>query len=408
MESIIAPAGVHSREQARDRSARLPWVIPVMLLGSTSIAVGILWDISWHMTIGRDTFWTPAHMAIYLGGVLAGICGGWMALRTTFGGSTESRDSAVRFWGFRAPFGAWVAIWGAIAMLTSAPFDDWWHNVYGLDVEILSPPHTVLAAGMIAIQVGTMLLVLALNNRRGSAADGPGRLPGIASRLPEIAPRLPEIAPLYAAGVVVVMVAILLSEYSHPNEQHTATFYKVACAFHPLLLVAAARSSRLRWPATLTAAFYMLIVAAMVWILPRFAAQPLLGPINNPMDHMAPPAFPLLLVIPALGLDLLLRRRERLGGWKTAILAGVVFAVLFFAAQWLFSEFLLSPGARNAVFGGDQHWSYDTRLGDWRYEFWNLDENPMTPAAGAISVVLAAVSSGLGLWWGGWMARVRR
>ncbi len=389
MESIATPATL-----VMDRSARqvsLPWTIPVMLLGSTSIAVGILWDISWHMTIGRDTFWTPAHMAIYLGGVLAGLCGGWMALRTTFGGSAESRDSAVRFWGFRAPFGAWLAIWGAIAMLTSAPFDDWWHNVYGLDVEILSPPHTVLAAGMIAIQVGTMLLVLALNNRGGSE---PGRLSGIAS--------------LYAAGVVVVMVAILLSEFSHPNEQHTATFYKVACAFHPLLLVAAARSSRLRWPATLTAAFYMLIVAVMVWILPRFAAQPLLGPINNPMDHMAPPAFPLLLVIPALGLDLLLRHRERLGGWKTAILCGVVFAVLFFAAQWLFSEFLLSPGARNAVFGGDQHWSYDTRLGDWRYEFWNLDENPMTPAAGAISVVLAAVSSGLGLWWGGWMARVRR
>lgn len=27
-------------------------------------------------------------------------------------------------WGFRAPYGAWVAIWGALAMLTSAPFDD--------------------------------------------------------------------------------------------------------------------------------------------------------------------------------------------------------------------------------------------------------------------------------------------
>ena len=48
----------------------------------------------------------------------------------------------VRFWGFRAPLGAWVAIWGAFAMLTSAPFDDWWHNAYGLDVKVLSPPHS--------------------------------------------------------------------------------------------------------------------------------------------------------------------------------------------------------------------------------------------------------------------------
>ncbi len=419
MESIATPAtsaGIGHLEQDRgqvmDRSATLPWTIPVMLLGSTSIAVGILWDISWHMTIGRDTFWTPAHMAIYLGGVLAGICGGWMALRTTFGGSPESVGSSVRFWGFRAPFGAWVAIWGAIAMLTSAPFDDWWHNVYGLDVEILSPPHTVLAAGMIGIQVGTMLLVLAISNRR-SYEPGPlpgpaAQLPGIAARFPGIAARLPGIAALYAAGVVVVMAAILLSEFSHPNEQHTALFYKVSCAIYPALLVAAARSSRLRWPATVTAASYMLIVASMVWILPRFAAQPLLGPINNPMDSMAPPAFPLLLVIPALGLDVLLRNRERLGGWKTALLAGAVFAVLFFAAQWLFSEFLLSPGARNAFFGGDQHWSYNTRFGDWRYDFWDLDEDPMTPAGMGVALLFAAASSGLGLWWGGWMARVRR
>ncbi len=28
-------------------------------------------------------------------------------------------------------------------MITSAPFDDWWHNAYGLDVKILSPPHVV-------------------------------------------------------------------------------------------------------------------------------------------------------------------------------------------------------------------------------------------------------------------------
>ena len=59
----------------------------------------------------------------------------------------------MRFWGFRAPLGAWVCIWGAFAMLTSAPFDDWWHNAYGLDVKILSPPHVVLAAGIGAIQI---------------------------------------------------------------------------------------------------------------------------------------------------------------------------------------------------------------------------------------------------------------
>ena len=30
-------------------------------------------------------------------------------------------------------------------MLTSAPFDNWWHDAYGLDVKIISPPHMFLA-----------------------------------------------------------------------------------------------------------------------------------------------------------------------------------------------------------------------------------------------------------------------
>src|ERR1051325_6068950 len=135
---------------------------PGLLLGlaSTSIVVGLIWDISWHRSIGRDTFWTPAHTAIYLGGVLAGTACGWLALRTTFSDDGAERDASVRFWGFRAPLGAWVCIWGALAMITSGPFDNWWHNAYGLDVKVLSPPHVILALGLWAIQLGALLLVL--------------------------------------------------------------------------------------------------------------------------------------------------------------------------------------------------------------------------------------------------------
>src|SRR5213082_2227122 len=109
----------------------------LLVLGATSIVVGILWDISWHRTIGRDTFWTPAHMAIYLGGLLGGLTCGWLVIRTTFFATPQEQGGAVRLWGFRGPLGAWITIWGAIAMITSAPFDNWWHNAYGIDVKIL-------------------------------------------------------------------------------------------------------------------------------------------------------------------------------------------------------------------------------------------------------------------------------
>jgi len=388
MESI-APAVAASPQVAR--RAALPWTVSAMLVGSTSIIVGLLWDISWHMTIGRDTFWTPAHMAIYLGGVLAGICGGWLALKTTFAGTPQEKETAVRFWGFRAPLGAWVAIWGAFAMLTSAPFDDWWHSAYGLDVEILSPPHTVLAAGMIGIQLGAMLLVVAPQNR---ASGERARSLGIAF--------------VYAAGAVLSMMTILLMEYSYPNDQHVAFFYKAACATFPILLVAAARASRLRWAATLTAAFYMLIILAMVWILPLFPAQPMLGPIDNPVDHMVPPLFPLLLIIPAFAIDLILERQGKRGGWLVAVAVAAAFLALFFVTQWLFAEFMLSPASRNWFFAGDSNWSYGDGPGPYRYEFWHLDEDPVTAAGLGIALLLGTLASRVGLWLGSWMSKVQR
>src|SRR5437764_9442938 len=144
---------------------RVPWYVAATLVAATSAKVGIIWDISWHRSIGRDTFWTPAHAAIYLGGVLAGLACGWLVLRTSFTGTAEQRAATVGFWGFRGPLGAWVCIWGAFAMITSAPFDNWWHNAYGLDVKVLSPPHVILALGIWAIQLGSFFLVLSLQNR---------------------------------------------------------------------------------------------------------------------------------------------------------------------------------------------------------------------------------------------------
>ena len=44
----------------------IPWHIWVLFAAVVSVVVGGYWDISWHMSIGRDTFWTPAHIAIQM------------------------------------------------------------------------------------------------------------------------------------------------------------------------------------------------------------------------------------------------------------------------------------------------------------------------------------------------------
>ena len=364
------------------------WVVPVSALATTSVVVGVIWDISWHRTIGRDTFWTPAHLAIYLGGVLAGLAGSWLILRATFADAARD-EPAVRIWGFRGPLGAWVWLWGAAAMLVSAPFDDWWHGAYGLDVEILSPPHVVLAAGIIAVQLGSLILMLSHQNRAG-----------------ELEGRLPALAFAYATGVLVMMLATLFMEESLPNNQHRATFYKVSAAAYPVILVAAARGARLRWPTTAAATAFMAIGAAMSWILPLFRAQPLLGPILNPIDRMVPPPFPLLLVLPALAIDLLLQRIKG-RDWSLSLLVGAVFVWVFFVVQFAFSEFMLSPAADHWFFAGHR-WSYDERLAPVHREFWGQLRDPLTARAMAFATLLGVVSSRVGLWWGNWMRRVVR
>jgi hypothetical protein len=116
----------------------------------------------------------------------------------------------------------------------------------------------------------------------------------------------------------------------------------------------------------------------------------------------------LLLVIPALAIDLLLSRATGRRDWVLAAVAGVVFFALFFASQFLFSAFLLSPLSRNWFFAGDRIWSYDARPGLWRYQFWNLTQDPLSLRGLGLALVLAFLSARIGLAWGNWMARVKR
>ena len=81
-------------------------------------------------------------------------------------------------------------------MITSAPFDDWWHNAYGLDVKILSPPHVLLIAGMVGVQLGALILILGQMNRVTDKAR---------AKL--------EWLFLYVGAMIVVCIMILIFEY---------------------------------------------------------------------------------------------------------------------------------------------------------------------------------------------------
>ncbi len=394
-------ASVAHRLAVADRpsSIDIPLVVYAVVFASTCIVVGSIWDISWHRTVGRDTFWTLAHVLVQFAAIVAGTSCGWLAIRTSFAGSEEARAQSVHFWHyFRAPLGAWVCIWGALVMIISAPFDNWWHNAYGLDVRIISPPHMVLAAGAIGIQMGALLMTVSAQNRAG---PGDQHTYGIMYA--------------YAAGILVTMIATVVQEdASVANQMHGAAFYRIAAAVFPIALYGLARACKLKWSATTIAAVYSGVTLAMMWILQLFPATPKLAPIYNPITHMVPPSFPLLLIVPAFIADVIMRKFARTRDWMLSVILGVMFVAVMVAIHWFWAEFMLTPNGRNFFFGADQ-WSYTERLGAWRYRFWSLDNGAgghwsfaLFARGLGIAMIEAVISTRIGLVLGNAIARVQR
>jgi hypothetical protein len=382
------------RVETRVRVASIPWYVWCLTAAVTSDAFGGYWDISWHISIGRDTFWTPAHMMMYLAGVLAGISCGYAILSTTFGSSRELKDQSVSIWGFRGPLGCFIATWGAFAMLTSAPFDNWWHNAYGLDVKIVSVPHSILALGEAMIILGAMLLVCAQLNRASGAYQ---------QKLDRLL--------LYIGGIEIFGAALFSLESTPLGFMHSSVFYRAVASAFPMMLIAVSRVSKSKWPATTMASIYTVLFLAALWIFPLFLAEPKLGPVYQHITHMVPLWFPILLIVPAFALDLL---REgmgvRWGTWNSTALAGWLYLSVFIAAQWPFADFLMSPLARNGFFGtiyfgyfDPSHILYDP------YQFARMDKTAAAFYNGmAEALITAIVLCAIGMALGNWMRKVQR
>ena len=373
-------------------SNRIPWYLWLAAFGVTSAMIGVHWDISWHRSIGRDTFWTAPHLAIQLCGIIAAITCGFLILGTTF---TKSplRDSSVSIFGFRAPLGAFVMAWGGFAMISSAPFDDWWHSAYGLDVKILSPPHVVLALGMYGVEVGALILIAAQMNR----ATGSAR-------------RAFQYLFLYMAAMLMIAGTVLILEFTGRIMLHSAIAYRVVSMVVPITLLVSARAAKMRWAATTVAGIYTAFLLGLLWILPLFPAQPKLGPVMHPVTQFIPNGFPLLVIVPAILIDLIMPRLKSWPNWRQALVAGPLFLLSFMAIEWPFASFLQSPAAHNAIFGsGYLDYAAGPRNLYVLNRFLPYERTQAEFLTGLlIAAVCAILASWLGMARGDWLSRVRR
>ncbi len=120
--------------------------------------LGATWDREWHAYIGRDWFWTPPHILIYscvtgaglitLGVVLADTVRYW---RSRAGVDDTSTISAFHF--FHGPLGFIVTGFGALLSLVAAPLDNYWHQLYGIDIALWAPFHMM---GITGAFIGTL------------------------------------------------------------------------------------------------------------------------------------------------------------------------------------------------------------------------------------------------------------
>ncbi|HLW55622.1 MAG TPA: hypothetical protein VKW06_22530 [Candidatus Angelobacter sp.] len=401
MNTTVAGLPVRAREftDARIAESSIPWYLWSSVLATACISGGLYWDISWHMTIGRDTFWTPAHLLIQFGAILAGLSSAYLILKATFAGDLGAKQSSVQIFGFSGPLGAFISVWGAAAMVISAPFDNWWHNAYGLDVKIISPPHQVLGFGIEGIGFGGIILIVGALNR----AEGTLR-------------KHLEWLLLALGGLIVTHSMMGRLEYTDRAMMHSSFMYLALAIGPPFILEAFARPAGMRWGRTVVSAIYTVFFLLTLWIFPLFPGEPKLGPVYQRVAHMVPLAFPILIIAPAIVLDWLWPKLDRLWPkpsfatkWLEAAITGVVFLVALIAAQWPFADFMTTAASGNWFFGTQYHpymvpseWpgvSGGFMKAQSAYSFWLLM---------GWAVAASIVSTRLGIAFGNWMRKVQR
>ncbi|PYN29719.1 MAG: hypothetical protein DMD98_20715 [Candidatus Rokuibacteriota bacterium] len=261
--------------------------------------VGVYLDTAWHRTVGRDSFFILPHVFIYCGGL--GVWAGALAsvARATFGHADEFGGPVYRWGPLRLPFGFTLTALGILMILAAAPVDAWWHNTFGKDALIWSPPHLQLHCGAGIAALG-LLFAAAAQHGRGAL----GR------------PWLWRAAMLAILVDLVHRGHFVLAHYTMLPHTRTPDLYPFLVALlAPFVLVAAARAIG-PWAPTV-ACLVFLGVAWLMDVMLRIVAfeRYTLTPI------LAVPAAALSLAFAWAG-----RRRER--AWL-AVAAGVAFALVF-------------------------------------------------------------------------------
>jgi hypothetical protein len=125
--------------------------------------LGTDWDIQWHSTVGRDRTFTPPHDVILVTLGLNGIVALTSILIETWwsGRHRELAQNSTDFLGMlRSSLGSYFVGFGVVCTALAFPLDTYWHALYGIDVTLWAPFHTMLYMGGVLATFGIIYLLL--------------------------------------------------------------------------------------------------------------------------------------------------------------------------------------------------------------------------------------------------------
>ena len=146
-----------------ERGTGLPgWAALPSAIATVSLTVALLgmyWDISLHIDVGRDPgpLANPAHYLI-LAGLFGIFCAGFIAMALPLERPSETAVRINRGW--YAPLGGVLMVATSGFALLGFPLDDMWHRLFGQDVTLWGPTHLMLFGGAGLTLVGMAVLMV--------------------------------------------------------------------------------------------------------------------------------------------------------------------------------------------------------------------------------------------------------
>jgi hypothetical protein len=167
-----------------EKNIKMKPVIGFLLvsLGVLLTAIAGSWDITNHLLNKPETFFSPPHSALYTGVAIV-IIGSIITYRYHIFNINNKKASNQHYYNNNSnsnnktnlysiiinklrdlPLSVKLVLIGVIMLVSAGPFDFAWHSAFGLD-GLLSPPHSVLTAGMALSSIGALLGIIVSCNK---------------------------------------------------------------------------------------------------------------------------------------------------------------------------------------------------------------------------------------------------